>query len=59
MDLQINMSTKIKIKKMYEQDEQEIQEAHGGQGKTIILHTKNKIQKMAVVRKSVLANFPI
>ncbi|MEA2088647.1 MAG: U32 family peptidase [Patescibacteria group bacterium] len=44
---------KLKVKKMYDEDLNEIKEAHGGQNKIVILEAKNRIEKMSVVRKKI------
>ncbi|NCF75315.1 MAG: U32 family peptidase [Xanthomonadaceae bacterium] len=46
-------TVKLKVKKMYEENGDKIKEAHGGQNKIIIIETKNKIEKMSVIRKKI------
>lgn len=48
-----NETIKMKVKKMYNEDLTEIKEAHGGQNKIIVLETKNRIEKMSVIRKKI------
>jgi len=43
----------IKIEKMYDEDMNEVSEAHGGQGKSIIIPVKKDLPKYTLLRRKV------